>query len=434
MILGMNGVVRKIFLVLMGIIITAILTGTLISTVVRANAGRSDFFALYHASRHAMETGRLADPDSLGYYPPSGRPILMLLSVLPNPHAAILWWTISVLLHGTCLYLVIIYLLPDRSRDSWVLAGLVVLAMTPWYVSDLACGNVSSLILASVVLSFFFFRRGRVWISAFCLGVGIAVKFLPVFLLFYYAIQRRWRAFGVGVLGSVLVGIIPGLLWFGVVDFGRSWKTWYRFACGQRTPEAMILKGEGASYGHQSLANVLLHTLSRVNAGTRARPFFINLADISRAAILKIWYAVVVLSALVWIYAVWPGRSGSPSLPMIHFALVGLPMVWFSPHVLSYYLTILLPAITILIWSAWEPPAFLQHHRSRTWIFIAIYWLLCACVTVPYARAYGCYLALVFVLAVHLVLMGRAMRRQDGKKYEIQADEPMSTKGLRDSI
>jgi hypothetical protein len=406
----MTAIQRKILIGVLVAIFLAVLAGTLWSTFIRSGAKVGDFWALYEASRHAIDTETL-DTQSLGYYPPSGRPILMLLAFLPPQPAAVLWWCFSVGMQLLCLYLIMMYMLPARPSDPWLLGLLVYLAMTPWIVSDLSGGNISTLILAALVVSFFLYQKKWFWTSGLVLAVGIAVKFLPVFLIFFYAVKRRWKMALISTLCTLLVGLLPGILYFGMNPFFQSWKTWSKSALSRRTATYMILESPGISYINQSLANVLLHTLSHTNAGHHDKPVFVNIADLSRPTILNIWVGLAALAGLAWVCLIWPRKSDPPTIEPLHFAYVCLPMIWFSPHVMSYYMTILLPAVTVLAWAPAQTNDLLTPIKKKTnWLILA-YCLACIGVAGLYARAYGNYLLIVLILGINVAIVSRQLRR-----------------------
>ncbi len=393
----------------MMVLIAALVIGAFCSFYVKTQVGKGDFSALHEASVHAFKT-RTLDAESLGYYPPSGRPILMLFSLVPQPATPIVWWLVSAGLHVLCLILVVQQMLPAKASDPLLLMTLIVFAMLPWYVSDLSGGNISPVMLASVVVAYVLYRRGWLWTSATVLAVGIAVKFLPVFLIFFYILKRKWNIFWRSVTTTIVIAFVPGILIFGAGQFINSWKTWNDSALARRTGNYMILESRGISYINQSLANVLLHTLSPVSAGHHDKPFFVNIADLSRTTIRNIWIAVVILSGVCWVWLLWPTKNDPPSLELAHFAFVCLPMVWFCPHVMSYYMTILMPAVAMLVWYVVEMalgkvPAL----NSLRWL-VGLYVVGCALIGSVRARAYGNYLGIILVLAIALTVIARRIR------------------------
>lgn len=392
-------------------IIAAVIIAAFVSNFVRTGAGKGDFTALYENSSHAIQTGILSDPESLGYYPPSGRPILMTLAIFPLRLAAALWFIMAVFIEGISLYLLVTHLLPNKPKDPWLIAALSALAVIPWLSADLSGGNISALILGSVVISYYFYRKNRPWLSGLILGLGIAVKFLPIFLIFFYAIKRQWKMTIIACIMTLAVAIIPGSIVFGPRDFAHSWKVWSDSAFSIRTAKFMILEGQ-LSYVNQSWANVLLHTFHPVNTGHRDKPFYVNITNIPRQDILKIWYALMAISAFLWVFLIWPRKGDTTEMLALHFPMVCIPMLWFSPHVMSYYMTILLPAIVFLFWAL--------DNRDETWlrslakplfILLGLYILGDLSVISRYARAYGSYQITIFTLAIAVSIVACKYRQ-----------------------
>jgi hypothetical protein len=382
------------------------------SSYIRALARRGDFFALYEASRHAIETGSLSDPLSVGYYPPSGRPILMLLAIIPTPWiGAVCWWAISACLHGLCVYLLVRHLLPGECSRRARLAMVVLMAMLVWLVSDLAVGNVSSLLLASVVVSYFLYRKRYVLPSALVLSIGIVTKLLPIFLLVFYLVRRRWAVSMMTIVCTLAVGVLPGVLIFGRADFIASWKTWYDHAMSIRTARHTIMDSDRATFMNQAWPNILLRTLHPVSAGHEKKPFYVNVANLSRSLILKIWLSLAVTSGLLWVILIWPRASDPAGVEHVRFALVPLAMIWFSPHVMSYYMTLIMPALVILIWAIIERRETMSSIRYSLAGLGAIYILGCISTASDYARALGAYQMVVLALAVGIFLIIRQMNK-----------------------
>ena len=399
--------------VILGVITAAVLcvlitTGA--STTLRAGADVSDFSTIYNTSRWALEHRTLDDPRALRFYPPSARPILMLFALVPRPAAAVFWWAISAALHFLCLFLIVKYMLPGKAADPLLLGAVSYLALIPWAVSDLSAGNLSPVVLAGIVVSYFFYRRERPIAAGIALGVGVAVKLAPVFLLFFYVVKRRGKAALMSGLCTVLIGTIPGVLLVGPRDFLKSWKTWHTTAVKMCSAEYAIT-GERAPYREQSLAYVMVRLLNPISAGRHDKPFYVNVANLSRPTILTLWYALVIITFLAWIFLIRPRRFDPPSIEYVHLALVTLAVVWFSPHVLSYYLIIPMPAVVLLIYALGEKEGVFAPLRIPLAIILGLYIVGCFSPASHYLRALGSYQFVVLVLAVAMILIARELRR-----------------------
>jgi len=407
---AMTKIQCKIVITCLMVVIGVLLAVSFYSFMVKTLADKADFRALYRTSVHALET-RTLTPESLGYYPPSGRPILMFFALLPESVAPVIWWLTGVGLHGISFYIFVRYLVPFRSSDPLLLAMLLAFSLLPWLAGDLSGGNISPMMLASVVVGYFLYRRGWLWSSAMVVGAGVALKFLPVFLVIFYGVKRKWGIFWRSILAAIVIGILPGMMIFGVEHFWGSWKTWSESALSKRTARYIIVDSpHGISYVNQSLPNVLLHILSPVSAGHDAKPFFVNIVKFSRPSVYKIWMIFILISGSAWLYVIWPRKFDGANQELVQFGFVCLPMVWFCPHILSYYLTILMPAVGILLWAVLERPQAIRPAVRRLRIFVLLYALGCLLLASEYARAYGNYLGIIFILAIALVLISRQLR------------------------
>ena len=393
----------------LGVLAAAVLIGTGYSNYCRAAAGIGDFRALRQASEHALQTSQLNDPCSLGYYPPSARPILMPLAWLDLRPAAAVWWALMVLLYGLCLYLLVSHVLPG-SRDRLWIAGLSLVVALPWLIADLNVGNISSLVLASVVAGYVLARKGRPVAAGFAVAAGVSLKLIPVFLIVFFVIKRRWKAAACSLVATAAVAAVPGVLIFGGKDFAGSWTTWRREAVHIRTPQYTILEAQRSTHMNQSWPNVLVRLLHGVDTGHSKHPFRVNVADLPRERVLVLYYAFAALSLGLWVFLIWPRRGDPPAVEALHFATVPLVMLWFSPHVMSYYLSIAMPAMAVFVWALVEKPAGLVGVRKWLIVLALVYWAGCASMASDYLRAIGSYQMVILVLAAATFVIAQRMR------------------------
>jgi len=84
---------------------------------------------------------------------------------------------------------------------------------------------------------------------------------------------------------------------------------------------------------------------------------------------------------------------------------------------MTYYMTILTPAVMILIWAVVERKNRFQEIQTPLIVLAVLYGLGCASVASAYARAYGSYLFTILILAC---TVGWVARRLQQPKTEIQ--------------
>ncbi len=392
-------------------IIVAVLIGSFSSNLFRSTHNQSDFSAIRRASEHVLSSGRLSDSESLGYYPPSARIFLLPFAFLPLPAAMSIWWLISVFFYCACFYMVFKYILPDNISNKFEIFAITFLLLTPWLVSDLNAGNLSSFILFVVVGSYALHLRGYPIFSGLLLGLGIVVKLIPIFLLIWYIVRRKWQAALASGVSVVLLSIIPGLLVFGYRDFSQSWRVWLDSAVKIRTAEYTILDSSRAPYSNQSWTNNFIRILHHVSSGRHDKPFYVNFVNLPRRTILKLWYLFAAISGAIWIYMIYPRKDDSETVEKFAFALVCPIMIWFSPHVFSYYLTMLLPAIAVFVWGLSSVDGVMAGIKTRLFILLAILVAGCFSPASLYLRAFGAYQFVVLITMVAVFGVISQLRR-----------------------
>jgi hypothetical protein len=86
---------------------------------------------------------------------------------------------------------------------------IVALVMTSPFVSMLDRGNVQIWLVAAMAISVFLFLRDHQTLGAVFLGVAIALKGYPIFLIALWVRARRWRDVSVAVATSALLTLVP---------------------------------------------------------------------------------------------------------------------------------------------------------------------------------------------------------------------------------
>ncbi len=446
-----------------------ILIGTLTSNIIRSTHNKGDFVAIYQASEHALKINSLNDPESLGYYPPSARPFFLIFAVLPKVPAMALWWLISVFLYCLAFYLSAKYLIPyNNTHDNNInninknhdnkdidntgdvstentktnmpkrilkIISITFLLSIPWLISDLNVGNVSTIVLMSILVSYILHIKNRQILSGLVLAIGISTKLIPIFLLIFYAIRKKWKQTIITLIILPIVGIIPGILIFSYKDFTRSWKCWKEHAFNIRTAKYIITKTHRLNYMNQAWPNVLTRALHHIDSGHRHHSLYVNFANLPKKTILIIWYIFAATSFAIWIYAIKPPENLDKHHQLISerlaFCLVPPIVLWFSPHMLSYYMTILIPSLTLIVWATFDKNTYdtdtntnasnelnkkqkqnSQTLKSKLKIILLVYLILCLSPAFPLFRALGSYqfIVLLCFIGVYMIIRDNSKR------------------------
>ncbi|MBN1492097.1 MAG: DUF2029 domain-containing protein [Phycisphaerae bacterium] len=407
-----EGRAKAIWLIIL-VIAPLLATGT--SHLFRAAHGLGDFEGSYANSRAVLEVHRLSleNPDTMGLYPPSARPILVVHALLPLMPAAVVWYIIYAGFHLTACYLVARCVCglepPHRFAGTLITWGFSL----PWIWSDLATCNVTSILVICTVGSYVLHTRGRTWLAACVLSVGIAIKFLPAAVLGYYLWRRRFRMIGATLLCTVVIGVVPGLLWFGPRNFAEGWSLWVHGRMLAHSPMAAAEDHSLCTFQNQSLIATLTRLFTDVDAGQGQSHFQITKVELSSRAILGLWLVAMAVPLVAWVLLmVLRGRAtGPPLLEGLCYAFFVLMMIWFSPQVRTYYMALLSLPLGVLGICGFKRR--LAGDRDR---FVdgalALYLLLSLSFASAWLRAHGTYQMIVLLLGT--VTIVRVLRFPDG--------------------
>lgn len=134
---------------------------------------------------------------------------------LPATVAALLWFAISVGSLGYVVSRVGAWLGGAARSERWWLLAMVLL-VAGWYRlvhSNLVNGQVNLILVAMCVAFFEAERRGRHRAAGLWLALAVHTKALPILLLGYLLLRRRWAAIGWCALFGVAFAAAPALFW-----------------------------------------------------------------------------------------------------------------------------------------------------------------------------------------------------------------------------
>jgi len=144
------------------------------------------------------------------YYSPFFAIDMRLLSLLPFAYARTLWFAIILLSVAVIICLPALFQIATTLRGAF--AYVLVLATSLPLLHDLFYGQVSSILLSLIALSFLAYQRERRVLSAVLLGLATAIKFYPALFAVYFLARRDLRTtlhFGVTV--ALCLGLLPWL-------------------------------------------------------------------------------------------------------------------------------------------------------------------------------------------------------------------------------
>jgi alpha-1,2-mannosyltransferase len=308
---------------------------------------------------------------------------LGLLARVSLPVAIAVWSALSV----TCLAIAV--LAARRLAGGvvgWRIVGLALAATAVPIETNFEHRNVNTILLlliiaAAVDLEHARDRRAGLWV-----GLAAAIKAFPALLIPYFAIQRRWSAFGVAVAvaaGGTLLALVPygpAGAWQNVIDWLQSsfGQAHWQLSVNDQSLRALVLRLGGTPALAVGVA-ALCALLVLISAGTRAWDALSGLGAVLLASVLAApiaWTHYYVLAFPAWLAVLrnstvpLPVRDGlrSRRVLLIVAAVATSGVLTIGPRSLrhlvletSAYAWGSLLVLAVLEWSARRSPRVQEH-------------------------------------------------------------------------
>jgi hypothetical protein len=315
--------------------------------------GHGDFGHFYHA---ALAIRQHADPYSAwkrGYlYPPLLAFLMMPLTELPAESAARLFIVFNIVLS------IGLSLLAARETARRlgvpatveIVTGAALLAtvlLVDKIRGEIRMGQTNVIMLASFVLGLVWLDR-RPWLSGLALGLGANIKYLPIVLLPYLLIRRRWQAAGAFVAGAVGLALLPSI-WSGWDENLRQLSVTFGGLLKLLGIETSGLASTNVESISAPLSVSVTSMFSRVGGGGEATSFAMGLALAS--ALLTGGVILFLIRRTGLPVLAWPSSPEQSELPyrgMVLFDWLGLIVLVlaFSPQTNTRHLYLALFVVT----------------------------------------------------------------------------------------
>ena len=188
-------------------------------------------FPVYYRAGQSLLQGRtdLYAPDFargpvMDYrYPPLFLVALIPLWLLPYSIAAYLWYLASVIEIGGCVWVVSRLVDTTGSRTKIVVVATLIVAQ--YFVMILHYGNAHLLVVFLMFASVYLVFIRKDFAAALLMALAITIKLVPILLVPYFALKRRWTFLALVGLLVVALNLAPAAH-FGFVrnnDLLRSW-------------------------------------------------------------------------------------------------------------------------------------------------------------------------------------------------------------------
>ncbi|VTR91469.1 hypothetical protein : Uncharacterized protein OS=Bradyrhizobium sp. WSM1253 GN=Bra1253DRAFT_02096 PE=4 SV=1: DUF2029 [Gemmata massiliana] len=290
-----------------------------------------DYCILYNSSRYVVETHQYTPNYP---YPPSAVAIHAASAAFPFVVSASLWLALTGLA-AVGSYAVLARILGLHQRPGLLcllpLAHVVVAYYFQWDMRSINCNLV---VLATILFGCAALMRQREAAAGFWFALAVALKVLPVLVLPYLVWTRRWRAFVVAVMCSLVFwGALP-VVAFGTTGFQEVYSGWF---------------GELTRATDPALKNMHPILISLDKAAAHVARGDVSLAKGIVLLVRAVWVTVGLAGAV----ACW-GRSERDGRRILtHVSLLVLGPVAVNPYLEAYHLVPLaVPALILLVTAA----------------------------------------------------------------------------------
>lgn len=140
-------------------------------------------------------------------YPPFVTIFFSLFSLVPIAVASKAWVILSIISLFLSLYLCFkLFNIKFQSSTALVLSSLAFIYFPVKFT--LGMGQLNLFVLIFVVLTFYYYVKGKDSYSGIFLGISLMLKLFPVLLLIYFLLQRECRIFIYSLITFVGLGVI----------------------------------------------------------------------------------------------------------------------------------------------------------------------------------------------------------------------------------
>ncbi|MCG8404023.1 MAG: DUF2029 domain-containing protein [Phycisphaerales bacterium] len=330
--------------------------GTFYSSFYRLSRDRGDFNQLIEDGRLATETRQLGKTLPLEY-PPTARPLFMLLAAPPPTWSLVFWWFINAWFYWQSAVWLSREIVTDGQGWKTLLPAFALIGLTSvGIVSDLSVGQLTGLILFCVVGSFELDRRGYSLAGGALLAISLLVKPLPAVLLLYYLLRRRWRFLCATIATFILIGPLLLTVLFGWNAQVEGWRWFAETTARQRSPLHVFhrwgdMPGMCLTFRESGLASSLIRLCMEVTYDKHRHN--VQLLTLQPGILRILWFLLVGLP-LAWAACSVTRRKLETHHRFHAFAAMTGIMMLSNPKFISYWLAVPLVTIAPLAVCVWR--------------------------------------------------------------------------------
>ena len=267
--------------------------------------------------------------------------------------------------------------------EPWLAALPSVLTIS--FVFDMFdLGQPNLVLLAMMLLGFWWLQHGRAWASGSMFALATAIKVFPVAVLPYLLWRRQWAsAASMAIFLVIFLFVVPAPV-RGFQHNIAELKTWYHGMVGSSSEQGFGQRGEqNWSWVNQSIIAVT-HRLTRpvnYNQDNPARvPAYMNLLDLDFKTANWVVIGVSIAIGFAFVAVMPPLSRRTPCSDAEELGILFCLMTVASPLARQYYFFWLFFPLTVLLHRAAYDPRLAV--RRGTWTVLAVAGFL-ICLSLP---------------------------------------------------
>ena len=285
------------------------------------------------------------------------------------------WWTTAQISNAMTA--------SGKAPSPWIAALPSILTIS--FIFDMFdLGQPNLVLLALMMVGFYFLQHGRPWISGSLFALATAIKVFPVAVLPYLVWRRQWVSAASTLIFLVVFLLVVPAPVRGFQHNMSELKTWYRGMVSSSSERGFGQRDDqNWSWMNQSLIS-LTHRLTRpvnYNQDNPAKPpAYMNLLDLDFQSANWIVLGVSIAIGLGFI-SVMPSQSRrTPRSDAEELGILFCLMTVASPLARQYYFMWLFFPLTVLVHrAAYDPRPVV---RKGTWLVLAAAGVL-VCLSLP---------------------------------------------------
>ncbi|NNC83755.1 MAG: DUF2029 domain-containing protein [Flavobacteriales bacterium] len=207
-----------------------LLVAVLVFTITVAHRKGNDINVYLHAADQLWNSvdPYISNPYNQYLYGPFFALLLKPLTLLGYPIARVVWALLcmAALYRSWDIFRKEVLVPAAFSEKLISRMGLVLLLLSVnVYIHNLNLGQVTLPMLWCIIEGMYQIRKSRPWLGSAILAFGINLKILPLLVLFYYFLNRRWKPIILTMGILVLLLLIPALFigWEANLAFHGHW-------------------------------------------------------------------------------------------------------------------------------------------------------------------------------------------------------------------